>query len=100
MSKTPASGTSAFQLAVQALRAGACDIALALGAEKMNIEDKMRALALFEGGWDVLTADENAARLLSLSRRDHTVVSWPSIERSARISRLYAHLPASTGRGQ
>jgi len=32
----------------------------------MNIEDKMRALALFEGGWDVLTADENAARLLSL----------------------------------
>ena len=67
-----------FQLAVQALRAGACDIALALGAEKMNIEDKMRALALFEGGWDVLTADENAARLLSLSRRDHTVVSWPS----------------------
>lgn len=61
-----ASGTSAFQLAVQALRAGACDVALALGAEKMNIEDKRRALAMFDGGWDVLTAEENAARLLAL----------------------------------
>ena len=57
-----ASGTSAFQMAVQALRAGACDVALALGAEKMNIEDKRRALALFEGGWDVSLADENTAR--------------------------------------
>jgi acetyl-CoA acetyltransferase len=46
-----ASGASAFQLAVQALRAGACDVALAVGAEKMNIKNKSRALALFEGGW-------------------------------------------------
>ncbi|VVO66889.1 3-ketoacyl-CoA thiolase [Pseudomonas fluorescens] len=61
-----ASGTSAFQLAVQSLRAGACDIALAIGAEKMNIEDKRRALGLFEGGWDVLEAEKNASRLLKL----------------------------------
>lgn len=61
-----ASGTSAFQLAVQALRSGACDVALALGAEKMNIEDKKRAIAMFEGGWDVTTARENEARLLAL----------------------------------
>jgi len=61
-----ASGTSAFQLAVQCLRSGACDVALAIGAEKMNIADKQRALALFEGGWDVLTAQENEARLLAL----------------------------------
>lgn len=61
-----ASGTSAFQLAVQALRSGACDVALAIGAEKMNIEDKTRAIALFEGGWDVLTADENFAGLIEL----------------------------------
>ncbi|MEY2873533.1 MAG: hypothetical protein RLZZ373_904 [Pseudomonadota bacterium] len=61
-----ASGTSAFQLAVQTLRAGACDVALAIGAEKMNIADKKRALALFEGGWDVLTAEESATRLLAL----------------------------------
>ncbi|MFZ6048763.1 thiolase family protein [Pseudomonas sp. CR3202] len=61
-----ASGTSAFQLAVQALRAGTCEVALAIGAEKMNIEDKRRSLALFEGGWDVLEAEENASRLLKL----------------------------------
>jgi acetyl-CoA acetyltransferase len=61
-----ASGSSGFQLAVQALRAGACDIALAIGAEKMNIPDKARALAMFDGGWDVLTADQNARQLLAL----------------------------------
>ena len=61
-----ASGTSAFQLAVQALRSGTCDVALAFGAEKMNIEDKKRAMAMFEGGWDVTTAKENEARLLAL----------------------------------
>jgi acetyl-CoA acetyltransferase len=61
-----ASGTSAFQLAVQAVRSGACDVALAIGAEKMNIADKQRAIAMFEGGWDVTTARENEARLLAL----------------------------------
>jgi len=61
-----ASGTSAFQLAVQALRAGACDVALALGSEKMNIEDRGRAIRLFEGGWDVSRAEENATMLLAL----------------------------------
>lgn len=61
-----ASGTSAFQLAVQALRADACNVALAFGAEKMNIADKARALRMFEGGWDVSAAEENEARLLAL----------------------------------
>ena len=51
---------------MQALKAGQCDVALAIGAEKMNIEDKRRALSLFEGGWDVLTAQESEARLMSL----------------------------------
>jgi acetyl-CoA acetyltransferase len=61
-----ASGTSGFQLAVQALRADSCDIALAIGAEKMNIKDKTRAIALFNGGWDVLEAEKNEAMLLKL----------------------------------
>ncbi len=61
-----ATGTSAFQLAVQAIRAGACDIAIAVGAEKMNIEDKARTMAMFDGGWDVSRVEENAARLLAL----------------------------------
>jgi acetyl-CoA acetyltransferase len=61
-----ASGTSAFQLAIQTLRAGTCDVALAIGGEKMNISDKARSIALFEGGWDVLTAKENEEMLLKL----------------------------------
>ena len=48
-----ASGSTAFNLAVQTLKAGTTDVALAIGAEKMNIPDKMKAFALFEAGWDV-----------------------------------------------
>ncbi len=54
-----ASGSSAFNLALQSLRAGTTDVALALGAEKMNIPDKAKAFAIFEGGWDVSRAEEN-----------------------------------------
>ena len=61
-----ASGSSAFNLAVQALRAGTCDVALAVGAEKMNIADKDRMFAAFDGGWDVSTVDENKKTLLAL----------------------------------
>jgi acetyl-CoA acetyltransferase len=61
-----ASGSSAFNLAVQSLRAGTTDVALALGAEKMNIPDKARAFSIFEGGWDVSTAEENYQTLVKM----------------------------------
>jgi acetyl-CoA acetyltransferase len=61
-----ASGSSAFNLAVQSLKAGTTDVALAIGAEKMNIPDKAKAFAIFEGGWDVSRADENAATLMKM----------------------------------
>ena len=61
-----ASGSSAFNLAVQSLKAGTADVALALGAEKMNIEDKMKAFALFEAGWDVSRAEENYQTLVKM----------------------------------
>ena len=61
-----ASGSSAFNLATQALRAGVCDIALAVGAEKMNVPDKAKMFAVFDGGWDVSTIDRNKAMLLAL----------------------------------
>jgi acetyl-CoA acetyltransferase len=85
-----ASGTSAFQLAVQALRAEACDVALVLGAEKMNIEDKARALAMFEGGWDVLKADENAARLLALGSGIEVPEGSESKRPYSRFMAIYA----------
>jgi acetyl-CoA acetyltransferase len=87
-----ASGTSAFQMAVQSLRASACDVALALGAEKMNIEDKRRALALFEGGWDVSLADENAARLLALGEGIEVPAGSESDRPYSRFMAIYAAL--------
>jgi acetyl-CoA acetyltransferase len=61
-----ASGSSAFHLAVQSLKAGSADVALALGAEKMNIADKLKAFALFDGGWDVSRAEENYNTLVMM----------------------------------
>ncbi|MFI8608107.1 thiolase family protein [Pseudomonas sp. NPDC077649] len=61
-----ASGSSAVHLAVQSLKAGAADVALALGAEKMNISDKAKAFAVFEGGWDVARAEENYRTLVRM----------------------------------
>jgi acetyl-CoA acetyltransferase len=61
-----ASGSSAVNLAVQSLRSGTADVALALGAEKMNIADKVKAFAIFEGGWDVSRAEENYATLITM----------------------------------
>ncbi|AZD73446.1 MULTISPECIES: thiolase family protein [Pseudomonas] len=61
-----ASGSTAVHLAVQSLRAGATDVALALGVEKMNVADKLKALSLFETGWDVSTAEENYEILVKM----------------------------------
>lgn len=61
-----AAGSSAFNLATLALRAGSCDIALAVGAEKMNIPDKAKMFSAFDGGWDVTTVEQNKATLLAL----------------------------------
>jgi len=58
------SGSSAFHLAMQSIKAGNSDVALALGAEKMNIADKKRMFGVFDTGWDVTTPDQNLATLL------------------------------------
>lgn len=48
-----ATGATALHLAVNQVRAGAADIVLAVGSEKMNVEDRDRVLAVFEGAYDV-----------------------------------------------
>jgi len=87
-----ASGTSAFQLAIQALRAGACDVALAIGAEKMNIEDKKRALAMFEGGWDVSSARENEGLLLGLGEGVEIPPGSESTRPYSKFMAIYASM--------
>lgn len=61
-----ASGSSAFNLAAQALRAGDADITLAVGAEKMFVEDKALMFSAFDSGWDIETVEQNRANLLAL----------------------------------
>jgi acetyl-CoA acetyltransferase len=61
-----ASGSSAVHLAIQSLKAGSTDVALALGCEKMNIDDKLKALNVMEAGWDVSRAEENYQRLIEM----------------------------------
>ncbi len=82
-----ASGSSAFNLAIQSVKAGSCDVALALGAEKMNIPDKAKAMAIFEGGWDVSRAEENFEML---KRLGEGVVPPPGSESERPYSRFMA----------
>ena len=82
-----ASGSSAVNLAVQSLRAGTTDVALAIGAEKMNIADKMKAFALFEAGWDVSRAEENYRMLVTMGEG---VVPPPGSESDKPYSKFMA----------
>jgi acetyl-CoA acyltransferase len=61
-----ASGSTALNLAVTQIRAGAADIVLAVGAEKMVTEDKARSLAIFNGSWNVHDVDGTLAGLTQL----------------------------------
>ncbi|MEH0166802.1 thiolase family protein [Paucibacter sp. JuS9] len=61
-----AAGSSAVHLAIQSLKAGSADVALALGCEKMNIPDKLRALTVMEAGWDVARAEQNYETLIKM----------------------------------
>lgn len=85
-----ASGTSAFQLAAQSLRAGACDVALVIAAEKMNIADKARALAMFEGGWDVSEGEKNAAMLMALGDGVAVPEGSESLRQYSKFMAIYA----------
>jgi acetyl-CoA acyltransferase len=63
-----ASASTAFHLAATQLRAGECDVALAVGAEKMYSPDKARTFAVFNGAWDVNDVSKVTANLLRLAQ--------------------------------
>jgi acetyl-CoA acyltransferase len=62
-----ASASTAFNLACTQLKAGECDVALAVGAEKMYSHDKARTFEVFNGAWDVHEVDSLARNLLRLA---------------------------------
>jgi|TARA_R110000782_G_scaffold256548_1_gene345602 acetyl-CoA acetyltransferase len=61
-----ASASSALYLAAQAIKAGSCDIALAVGTEKMNSPDKAKMFAAFDSAWDVSSVEANKEELLKM----------------------------------
>ena len=85
-----ASGSSAINLAVQSLRAGTTDVALALGAEKMNIPDKLKAFAIFEAGWDVSRAEENYRTLVQMGEGVEVPPGSESDKPFSRFMAIYA----------
>lgn len=87
-----ASGSSAVALAIQSLRSGVTDVALAIGAEKMNVADKLSALKLMDGGWDVSRAEESHARLMSLCEGFEPPAGTESDKPYSRFMTVYAAL--------
>ena len=85
-----ASGSTAFHLAIQNLRAGNSDVALALGAEKMNIADKLKAFSLFDAGWDVSRADENYQTLLKMGEGVEVPAGSESDKPYSKFMQIYA----------
>jgi acetyl-CoA acetyltransferase len=61
-----ASGSTAMYLAVNFVRSGEGDVALAIGAEKMYSQDRDRMFSVFDSAWDVSEADAIRERLLRL----------------------------------
>jgi acetyl-CoA acyltransferase len=86
-----ASGSTAFHQAVMQLRAGAAEVALAVGVEKMYDEDRVKSSAVFDGGWDVHEKDNVARSLAAIGEGVETPPGRDSGVRSPFIE-LYASL--------
>lgn len=89
-----ASASTAFHLAVNHVRAGAGDIALALGAEKMFSADKERMFAIFDGAWDVHETEANRRRLLEMGQG----IVPPAGSTSAKPYSVFMDIYAAMGR--
>lgn len=63
-----ASGSSALSLAVNFVRAGEGEVALAVGAEKMYSRDRDLMFSVFDSAWDVHDAAAIRDRLLELGK--------------------------------
>ena len=61
-----ASASTAFHMAVNYIKAGAANVVLAVGAEKMYADDKEKSFAVFNGSWDVHGVDQTVAGLLKM----------------------------------
>lgn len=99
-----ASASTALFEAANYLKAGAADIVLVVGAEKLSHEDRERSLAVFDAGWDVALTDQSRAALLALGGMDEAQLPPPAERRSvfmdiyAAFARQHMRLYGSTAR--
>jgi acetyl-CoA acyltransferase len=86
-----ATAATALHQAVLHVRAGAGDVVLAVGVDKTNIEDKKKALGVFEGGVDVHDRDGVLAILEELGGD----VTAGGAENRSMFMNIYAALARS-----
>lgn len=97
-----ASASTALFEAANYLKAGAADIVLAVGAEKLSHADRNRSLGIFDAGWDVSLTEESRAALLALGGMDDAALPPPAPRRSvfmdiyAAFARQHMRLYGST----
>ncbi|WP_217181073.1 thiolase family protein [Streptomyces sp. AC495_CC817] len=81
-----ASGASALSLAITSVRAGESEIALAVGAEKMNVGDRALTMTVFDGAYDVSDPDALERTLRALGGD----VDLSGVGRRSRFMDIYA----------
>ena len=63
-----ATASTALHMAYHYLRSGACDVAMAVGSDKMYTTDKALRFGIFDSAWDVQTPEQNHRTILELGR--------------------------------
>ncbi len=61
-----ATASTALHMAYHYLRSGACDIALAVGSDRLFTPEREKRFGIFDAAWDVDSPEENHARFATL----------------------------------
>lgn len=85
-----ASASTALHLAVSYVLAGAADVVLALGAEKMISPDRQRSMAAFHGSWDVSRSDRSLADLAAFAAATPVPESADELDQRSVFMDIYA----------
>jgi acetyl-CoA acyltransferase len=89
-----ASASTAFHLAVTYVKAGAADIVLAVGAEKMFSLDKARSFSAFDSAWDIGDTANGTGRLMEMG----SGIAPPAGSVSTKPYSVFMDIYASMGR--
>ena len=85
-----ASASTAMHLAAQAIRSESCDIAIAVGTEKMFGPDKAKMFGAFDSAWDVSSVERNEQILESMGAAVRPPPGSQSTKPYSRFMDVYA----------